>query len=215
MKLAIFDLDGTITRHDSFVPYLRGFVRRHPARAWRAWAALPAVAVFLLADRDRGRLKQSLMRAILGGASRADIDAWTGEFVERIVAISLYPGAVRRIAAHRDERDRLVLLSASPDLYVPALARRLGFDECICTQVRWDGERLEGALASENRRGEEKARCVRAVRARFPAAFCCAYGNGASDLPHLKVVDHAVLANGNPCTRRAARALGIACEDWR
>jgi phosphatidylglycerophosphatase C len=215
VKLAIFDLDGTITRHDSFVPYLRGFVRRHPVRAWRTWAALPAVAVFLLVDRDRGRLKQSLMRSILGGASRTDIDAWTGEFVERIIATALCPGAVRRIAAHRDARDRLVLLSASPDLYVPALARRLGFDECICTQVKWNGERLDGALASENRRGEEKARCVRAVRNRFPDAFCSAYGNGASDLPHLKDVDHAVLANGNACTRRAARALGIACEDWR
>ena len=36
-RLAVFDLDGTITRHDTLVPYLMGYGRRHPAGLWRLW----------------------------------------------------------------------------------------------------------------------------------------------------------------------------------
>jgi phosphoserine phosphatase len=31
-RLAVFDLDGTLTRRDTFVPYLQGWLARHPAR---------------------------------------------------------------------------------------------------------------------------------------------------------------------------------------
>ena len=30
MRVAVFDLDGTLTRRDTFLPYLRGWRRRHP-----------------------------------------------------------------------------------------------------------------------------------------------------------------------------------------
>jgi phosphoserine phosphatase len=30
MRIAVFDLDGTITRRDTLVPYLQGWRHRHP-----------------------------------------------------------------------------------------------------------------------------------------------------------------------------------------
>jgi hypothetical protein len=42
--IAVFDLDGTITRHDTFVPYLRGWLRRYPER-WRRLAILASPSV--------------------------------------------------------------------------------------------------------------------------------------------------------------------------
>ena len=37
--------------------------------------------------------------------------------------------------------DHLVLMTATVDLYVPALTAALGLDECVCSAVRWDGAR--------------------------------------------------------------------------
>jgi hypothetical protein len=42
-----------------------------------------------------------------------------------------------------------------------------------------------------------------------------AYGNSASDLPHLRLTDGALLVNGNAGARRAATAVNVAVAEWR
>jgi phosphatidylglycerophosphatase C len=172
------------------------------------------MARFALADRDRGALKSACIRAVLGGLSRSEIEAWTARFVPQLLRDGIHPDARAAIAAHREAGDHLVLLSASPDLYVPAIGQALGFDEVLCTGVAWDGERLSGRLTTPNRRGAEKARCVEALRGEHPRLPIVAYGNAASDLEHLALVDHGVLVNGSPLARRRAAELGVASAIW-
>lgn len=213
-RLAIFDLDGTITRHDTLVWYVFGFLLRRPWRLPLALLVLPAAAAFGLRLIGRGRLKSALLRATLGGVSRARIERWTDEFVPRLLANGTFADARETIARHTREGDHLVLMSASVDLYVPAIARALGFHEAICTGVRWRDDRLDGRLSTPNRRGEEKARCLRALREQRPGE-AAAYGNAASDLAHLKLVEHGVLVNGSAHARREASRAGVACTTWR
>jgi len=213
MRIAVFDLDGTITRRDTFPPYLRGWLRRHPRAGFRR-LALASVTRFML-KRDRGRLKSDLLRAAMGGATVDDVRTWTAEFVAGLGPPEICPGALAAIARHRTAGDRLVLLSASVDLYVPDIGRRLGFAETICTEIVWRDGRLDGALASPNRRAEEKLRCVERLRERFPNAVVAAYGNAHSDFPHLKRVEEPMLVNAGAGLRRAAGQIGIGTADWR
>ena len=213
--LALFDLDGTITRHDTLFPYVHGFLHRHPLHAPGVLRVIPAVVGFAVGSLDHGALKATFIRGTLGGCSRAQLDAWTARFVPRLLAHGLFADALSAIEQHRRSGDELVLMSASVDLYVPAIARALGFSQCICTAVRWDGDRLDGALASPNRRGPEKARCLEALRGRFPQMPIIAYGNAASDLEHLRRADRAVLVNGSVRARRSAAAAGIGTVTWR
>ncbi len=214
MRLAVFDLDGTITRHDTLVPYVWGFLLRSPWRLPRMLLVLPAVIGFGLRLIDHGGLKSALLRATLGGVPRERLERWTEWFVPRLLERGTFAQARETIAAHRQSAAHLVLMSASVDLYVPALARALGFQESICTGIRWRDGRLDGRLSTPNRRGEEKARCLRQLRRRHDGE-AWAYGNGASDLPHLKLVEHGVLVNGSARARRAAARAGIACTEWR
>ncbi len=213
MRIAVFDLDGTITRRDTLLPYLRGWRRRH-ARPGFKRQALGGLFHFL-ADRDRGRLKSTLIRAAMAGATRDEVQRWTAEYVASIGLNDLCEGALAAIARHRAAGDRLVLLSASVDLYVPHLGRSFAFDETICTEVAWIEGRLDGSLVTENRRAEEKRRCIEALRARHPGAAIVAYGNAVSDFPHFAVADTAVLVNAGPRLRRDADRLGYRTEDWR
>jgi phosphatidylglycerophosphatase C len=152
---------------------------------------------------------------VLGGRTRAELAAWTGEFVPRLLAHGMRADALAALEAHRRAGDFLVLLSASPDLYVPAIGRALGFAETVCTGVGWDGERLTGRLTTPNWRGPEKARAVAALRRAHPGLEVIAYGNAASDLEHLSLADRATLVNGSARARRAAARLKIACVTWR
>ncbi len=213
MRIAVFDLDGTLTRRDTLWPYLRGWARRHPRPGF--WPRVLGAAGRYLLDRDRGRLKSRLIRIAMGGETRAAVRAWTVDFVASLGDGELCPGALDAIARHRAAGDRLVLLSASVDLYVPDIGRRFGFDETACTEVAWSGERLDGALASENRRGAGKRRCIEALRARHPGARLAAYGNARSDFAHFAAVEEPVLVNAGAALRRAAAVRGYGVQEWR
>ncbi len=108
-----------------------------------------------------------------------------------------------------------MLLSASVDLYVPDIGRRFAFDQSICTEVSWQGDRLDGALVTANRRGTEKRRCIELLRARHPGLRFVAYGNARSDFDHLESVDEPVLVNAGPGLRREAEGKGFRTVDWR
>ena len=106
-------------------------------------------------------------------------------------------------------------MSASVDLYVPAIGRALGFGETLCTPLSWRGELLDGTLAGPNLRGAAKAGALKELRVRYPGRVITAYGNAASDLGHLCLADHGILVNGNARARHAAQGLGVECVDWR
>jgi phosphatidylglycerophosphatase C len=197
-SLAVFDLDGTITRRDTFGPFLWGFLWRRPWRLPRMLLALPAAASFVF-NRDRGAMKGAVIHALLGGAKRAALERWAERFVAGLVNQGLYAEALSAIAMHRARADRLLLMSASTDLYVPRIARALGFDEIICTEVRWRADRrLDGHLATANCRGEEKRRCLAAVIARDAPGRVCAYGDSRADLAHMQLAQQAYLVNASP-----------------
>ena len=213
MPIAFFDLDGTITHRDTLFPLVLRQLRRRPLHLLRLVAVLPAVVRFCF-DRDRGALKQSLLRATLRGVTRAELEATSRDFVRDTIARRCFRDALATVRRHREQGHYLVLMSASVDFYVPEFGRRLGFDHVISTGVAWNGDRLDGTLTTPNRRGEEKARCLRELVAERADREVFAYGNSGSDLPHLKLARHGLLVNGSLAARRAANALGVATADW-
>jgi phosphatidylglycerophosphatase C len=192
-----------------------GFViRRKPWRLPLFATVAPSAVEYLLGRTDEGGVKEAFIKAAMRGSRRSEIDAWTARFVPPLIARGTFAKAMERIAEHRRAGDYLVLMSASTDLYVPAIARELGFNETICTGVRWDSDCLDGSLTTPNRKGEEKARCFLALRAQHPGLDTTAYGNSYTDLPHLRLATHGFLVNGSEKARRTARDLGVTCVAW-
>ena len=214
-RLVFFDLDGTISRRDTLLPFVLGFLLRRPWRMPRLLGVVPVALGFVLGRADHGELKGALLQATLGGVSRREIDAWRARFLPRLHATGLFADALRAVDQHRRAGDHLVLMSASVDLYVPELAQRLGFDEAICSGVQWRGDRLQGQLNTPNCRGAEKSRCFHEVAGRFPNLKTVAYGNSEPDVAHLRLADEAVLVNANSALADRAKVFGIRCLRWQ
>jgi phosphatidylglycerophosphatase C len=213
--VAVFDLDGTITRRDALLPYVWGFLVRY--RPWRLpwlFVVLPECVRFLAGRADHGTVKSALIRATLGGAQRDELQAWTGRFVDRLLRHGVFGDALNRVAQHRADGDYLVLLSASPELFVPQVGAALGFAQVLCTGLTWRGDRLLGDLSTPNRRGEEKVRCVERLRGAHQGQVFAAYGNAGCDVPHLRMVERPLLVNGNRAARRLAARYGIPTATW-
>jgi HAD superfamily phosphoserine phosphatase-like hydrolase len=174
------------------------------------------VLLFVLRIQDHGQVKSAFIRSTLRGQPRTKIQAYTAEFVPAVLANGVFADALRRIEHHRKEGARLVLMSASTDLYVPAFGAALGFDEVICTGVRWDGDRLDGHLTTPNRRGKEKTRCFEALRKAHPGLTTAAYGNAGSDLDHMRLADQPLLVNASGGTKRKAKQMRVPVADrWQ
>jgi phosphatidylglycerophosphatase C len=213
--VAVSDLDGTLTWRDTLGAFLASFLRRHPWRLLGLWR-LPAVLFsFVARNRDRGLLKAQVIRMLMGGATRLAVDACAVSFVDTLTPRRRFrPAALAALEAHRAAGDHLVLLSASPDLYVPRIGRSLGFERTLCTEVEWRGDRLDGALVTPNRRGAEKSRCLTWLRDQYPDLPIVAYGNSSSDLDHMRHADRALLVNGSAAARALASQWGIPTSNW-
>ena len=120
--------------------------------------------------------------------------------------------------SHRDAGARIVLATASLDVYVPQIAARLGIDprDLICTRTHWtDTDLLTGALRGDNCFGEMKVEAVREWLAdNGLTAVAAAYSDHHSDLPLLALAGSPVAVNPTPALRRLAQARGIPVEDW-
>jgi phosphatidylglycerophosphatase C len=215
VRLAMFDLDGTITRRDTLFPYVMGFPTSVARKALGMLALVGTLLLFMIGRRDHGQVKAAFIHLTLAGETRARVESWTARFVPALLERGVLSDALNAIAQHKQEGAHLVLMSASTDLYVPAIGAALGFHEVICTGVRWDGDRLDGRLATPNRRGKEKTRCFEALCREHPGTTTAAYGNAGSDLEHMALADRPLLVNAPLSARRKAAHLGIPYAHWR
>ncbi len=215
--VALFDLDGTVTYGDTLTPYTLGYALRHPWRLPRLLMTIPVILAWLMKRTDRGGLKGSLIRACLGGVSRAQLAPWTQAFLDALFrsGTGLHADARREIEMLRSQGVNLILMSASPDLYVPEIGRRLGFARVICSSVRWEGDVLDGRLEGRNVRDEEKLRYLQELRREFPGARFSAYGNTGADLPHLLAADEGTFVNGSVKSTERAKLGGLRIVRWR
>jgi phosphatidylglycerophosphatase C len=187
--IVAFDFDGTLTRRDSFTEFLR----------WRAgaggWALglvkmAPALAAYARdRDRDRGRIKAASVKEFLQGVPRVQLEQDAEAFAGQV-----WPGFMRydALAVWKDWGARgahRVIVTASPETTVAPFARRLGAEALLGTPLVFDGDdRVTGAFASPNCRGEEKVRRLRAVYGE-DVRLAAAYGDTSGDTEMLAIAD--------------------------
>lgn len=199
-RIALYDLDRTVTRAPTFTPFLIHMAASgNPLRLLGVPVWVLAMLGYKAGLYGRKPLKQFGLRLLVGRVVRNPrlqprIDA----FVARQLARNIQPGARAQIAADRAAGVRCVLVTAAPEIYAEALGEALGFDACIATRHQRDAAgHLRNTIAGENNYGGEKVGRVEAwLAAQGLARGDChltAYTDHASDAPILNLADTGVL----------------------
>ena len=199
--IALFDLDGTLLAWDCQLLFRHFVLRREP---WRGvFLFLFLLAAPFAALLGAARLKRVFL-SFLWRMPAAKLADYCREFA-RSVMPAVYPELRERLDRHRAAGHFLILSSASPECYVTAIGRELGFHLALGTQVP------TGALfpALENHKGPAK---VRRLRQLLPAAYfdhgklrnCHGYTDSPADLPLLELCGSITVVN--PSIRFAAFA---------
>ena len=128
-KIAIYDMDRTVTRIGTFTPFLVFVAKRRPLRLLLLPLYLLALIGYPLGLLGRKRLKEIGFGLILGRrVAAAKLQALARDYAGHVLQRNFYAEARQRIAADRAEGCRLVMATASPDFYVDEIAALLGFD---------------------------------------------------------------------------------------
>lgn len=220
-RLAIYDMDKTITRAPTWTPFLL-----HAARTVAPWrlglvpAGVLVTLPYLAKWISRGQLKQAMQWLMLGGrVPEARMQALAASFADAVLANGVFEGARRRIAQDRADGYRLVLATASFHFYAAEIGARLGFDDVIATRSqRHAGGHILSRIKGENCYGPAKLRMVQdwletqgiardAAEIRF-------YSDHVSDAPVLEWADEAFAVNAHAPLRALAKARGWTVLDW-
>jgi phosphatidylglycerophosphatase C len=222
-RVAMYDMDRTITRSGTYSGFLIHVARRR--QQWRL-LLLPLVGLagiaYALRLIDRSRLKAINLRLLVGDRfARAEIAPLAESYADKVVARGLHPAALEQIAADREAGYRLLLATASFHLYVDAIAKRLGIEDVLATELdEPDGaDHIHARLAGDNCYGDAKfARIdgwMAANAITRDAAHIRAYSDHVSDHPMLRFADEAVATTPSRGLRKLAPQMGWTVVDWR
>lgn len=202
--VAAFDFDGTLTRHDTLVPFLAkvagwGTLVRSAARTGLAGIR----GKVSLGDRDG--LKELMIADLLSGRSEAELHHLGRTFAEEILAKRMNADVLTRLEQHVEAGHEVILVSASLVYYLDPIAEKFGLDAVIAVEPTVVNGTLDGTLSRPNVRAEQKA--VRLAEwlaqtepstsgaigntADQPDVELWAYGNSSGDLALLAEADNA------------------------
>lgn len=219
-KLAIYDMDRTITVRGTYTPFLMHMVlTRAP---WRL-LLLPLLPFGFIAYGlkllSREGLKTYNQRLLLGKPNQDSIEPMIQAYADKVLRGNSYAKAFEQIEADRQEGRRLVLATASYELYVNAIAEKLGFDDVIGTRLEIDNNghvqpKIVGKNCYDKAKLDRIVAFLNAENLERGDVHIRAYSDHVSDAPMLEFADEAVATTPSPALRKLAKAQGWQIVDW-
>lgn len=206
--LAIFDVDGTLTRFASSERLFARYLIRHGYLGPRS---ILRYAGFLLrnAARFRGRVWKK-NKAYLVGLPRDRLEELAASFVTSQVLPGLAGPALQRLRQHLHAGDAVALLSGTPDFIATRLAGELGVVLVEATALAYRNGRVAAGAPLSHPLGEDKVRCVRRLASAAGTSLeqVVVYANSHDDIPMMRVAGRAVAVNPDRALRRIADSEG-------
>jgi HAD superfamily hydrolase (TIGR01490 family) len=210
-----FDIDKTLISKISGRELVYSAIRNgyiNPLQLFRN-----AITYFLYKIRiiDPHTMSDKLIRWTRG-IPQDNIDELCYETTERILIPSIYNGALDEIALHRRNNARLVLLSATVTQVCSLIAKEVGADDFICTELESRDGTMTGTTSGVLCFGEGKKERLRdyCYKNNTGPSESFYYGDSISDLPVFLSVGHPVCINPSRMLRKTATERGWQILSW-
>lgn len=214
-RLALFDLDRTIYPGSTLIPLAKALRGRGLVSGARLLRGMGRNLVFRRSGSTEGMVDR-VRRELLAGAEgleRRVVEEVAAEVAGEVVD-GARTGLRLLIERHLAAGDFCVILSASPQELVAAVARRLGVQRGVGTVAATDDGRYTGCIDGDFCYGAGKlVRLAEAVGV-VELASAAAYADSVSDLPVLEAVGEPVAIQPDAELRRVAVERGWPVVDF-
>jgi phosphatidylglycerophosphatase C len=188
--VAAFDFDGTLTRRDTLFPFLL-HVAGPVKFSWKIVLLLATLAGYALGLIRNDKAKIKVLTRFLVNMEMASLQQYAQQFAEQKLPSLLRSEAMQRLAWHRQQGHRCVVVSASLEIYLRPWASTAGFDDILGSRLETlaDG-RTTGNLLGENCFGAEKMRRLETLLGSRDGYTLYAYGDSRGDKELLSAADY-------------------------
>lgn len=188
-KISFFDLDGTLTRHNTFIGFARFSVGR-VALFKALLRAFPSLFLWKLGFKSNSDAKERVFSLLYGGMEYSrfkDLGVAYATFIEK----DTRPEVIEVMRRHKHEGHRLLIVSASIGDWIRPWAMSEGIDEVIATEVEVDSSGLmTGRFRTRNCNGAEKVGRIKAELGDLCDCETWGYGDSSGDEAMLAFADH-------------------------
>lgn len=187
MNLSLFDFDGTITKSDSLIKFIR-FAVGDVKFIIGFFILLPMLLAYKFKLIPNFKAKQIMLSYFFKGMEEKKFKAVAEEYSLNHIDKIIRKSALEKIKWHQEQGDQIVIVSASMECWLKPWCDKHLID-VLCTQLEFENGIFTGKFATKNCYGIEK---VKRIKARYNLAdydVIYSYGDSKGDKEMLELAD--------------------------
>lgn len=180
MNLALFDFDHTISKKDSFIPfiiYAQGFMHS----AWGFILLSPILILYRFKIIPNWKTKQKVFQHFFSNWEEEKFFKYGKDYALQGIPKIIKQSAVDKLDWHKEKGDKIIVISASFKTYLKPWCEANNF-ELICTEAEISNNILTGKFATKNCYGEEKIKRLEKIYNLSDFEYIYGYGDSKGDL---------------------------------
>lgn len=187
MKLVFFDFDGTITKDDSLLKFIR-FVVGDTRFIIGLITLSPTLTLYKLKLIPNYKAKQKMLSYFFKGCSEEYFKKVANEYSLNHIDKILRPKAMEKIQWHKEKGHKVVVVSASIDYWLRSWCEKNDL-ELIATQLEIKYGVVTGNLLTKNCYGIEKVNRIKELYNLNDFEYIYAYGDSSGDKEMLSIAN--------------------------
>lgn len=197
-KLAIFDVDYTITKRETLAEFYLFMLKKNPRYIKYLPKSIFSSIFYVFKIYDASKAKKTFIRFI-DGIEENKMKEIVKEFYEKRLSKILYKDAIDTIKKMKIKGYKIYLISASAEFYLSEFYNIKEVDMVIGTRFIKENGLHRNQMLGENCKGEEKVKRLKEVLLKenidvdFESSYM--FSDSLSDLPLFNLVGHPYLIN--------------------
>ena len=188
MRIAFFDFDGTITKKDTLLEFIK-FAKGNAGFYFGFALNSPYLVAYKLKVISNQLAKEKVLKFFFGKMPLAKFQELCDAFAEKIIPSLIRPAAAAEIERLKKENVRVIIVSASPENWIKKWTHKNQL-ELISTRLEVVNDCLTGKIQGKNCHGEEKVRRIKESFDLSSFEEIYAYGDTSGDKPMLALAKH-------------------------
>ena len=187
-SIAVFDFDGTITRKDTLLEFIK-FSEGSRQFYFGFFLFSPLLVAMKLKLYPNWKAKQKLFSYFYKGVSIRQFNEWGDRFSFEIDKIAR-PKAIEKIISHKEKGNKIIIISASIENWIKPWAEKSGVEIVLATKIETDKNGLlTGKFLTRNCYGQEKVNRLLEVFPDRNEYKLIAYGDSRGDKELINFAD--------------------------
>ncbi len=185
MNIAFFDFDGTLIKEDSFLLFIKWTSSKR--KYYSGWfVILFYFALFKSGFITQQAFKEKVLTFFMKGKDPKETKKLAKSFSEKVIEEKLTEQAKKRLAYHKKSGDRIVIVSASLDLWLQPWCESREYD-VVCSIAEVKDAKITGKLVGKNCIRIEKVNRIKKAYKLEEYSKIYVYGDSENDRPMLSL----------------------------